>query len=104
MTEIQNTLFSCGTRPIRAFQSRLIPTMDPALVIGVRMPAPAEAGKGTGRDPGGGDVLRELPHRYYEENNLHGLLISALPDYGGGQWRRWRASSPMWTTGPPVTF
>ena len=28
------------------------------------------------------DFLRQLPHRYYEENNLHGLLISSIPNYG----------------------
>ena len=39
MSEIQNTLFSLRDPAYQAFQSRLIPTMDPALVIGVRMPA-----------------------------------------------------------------
>ena len=39
MTEIQNTLFALRDPAYQAFQSKLIPTMDPALVIGVRMPA-----------------------------------------------------------------
>ena len=58
MTEIQNTLFSLRDPAYQAFQSRLIPTMDPALVIGVRMPALRKLAKELGRDPGGGDVFK----------------------------------------------
>ena len=81
MTEIQNTLFALRDPAYQAFQSRLIPTMDPALVIGVRMPALRKLAKELAGTPEAETFLRELPHRYYEENNLHGLLISALPDY-----------------------
>ena len=81
MTEIQNTLFSLRDPAYQAFQSRLIPTMDPALVIGVRMPALRKLAKELAGTPDAEVFLKELPHRYYEENNLHGLLISALPDY-----------------------
>lgn len=27
------------------------------------------------------EYLNMLPHRYYEENNLHGFLIEAIKDY-----------------------
>ena len=81
MTEIQNTLFALRDPAYQAFQSRLIPTMDPALVIGVRMPALRKLAKELAGTQEAETFLRELPHRYYEENNLHGLLISALPDY-----------------------
>ena len=81
MTEIQNTLFALRDPAYQAFQSKLIPTMDPALVIGVRMPALRKLAKELAGTPDAEVFLKELPHRYYEENNLHGLLISALPDY-----------------------
>ena len=81
MTEIQNTLFALRDPAYQAFQSKLIPTMDPALVIGVRMPALRKLAKELAGTPEAKVFLKELPHRYYEENNLHGLLISALPDY-----------------------
>ena len=81
MTDIQNTLFALRDPAYQAFQSKLIPTMDPALVIGVRMPALRKLAKELAGTPDAEDFLKELPHRYYEENNLHGLLISALPDY-----------------------
>ena len=81
MTEIQITLCALLDLAYQAFQSKLSPTMDPALVIGVRMPALRKLAKELAGTPDAEVFLKELPHRYYEENNLHGLLISALPDY-----------------------
>ena len=82
MTDIQRMLFDRQDLAYQAFQSRLIPTLDPSLVIGVRMPALRKLAKELAGTPLAEGFLQQLPHRYYEENNLHGLLISALPDYG----------------------
>lgn len=81
MTDIQKLLFGRQDLAYQAFQSKLIPTVDPKTVIGVRMPALRQLAKELARTPLAGDFLRQLPHRYYEENNLHGLLISSIPDY-----------------------
>ena len=98
MTDIQTALFALRDPAYQAFQSKLIPTIDPQTVIGVRMPALRKLAREIAGTPVAEGFLQELPHRYYEENNLHGLLISAIPDYDG-----WRHSCPMWTTGPPAT-
>ena len=39
MTDIQTALFALRDPAYQAFQSKLIPTIDPQTVIGVRMPA-----------------------------------------------------------------
>ena len=83
MTDIQTALFALRDPPYQAFQSKLIPTIDPQTVIGVRMPALRKLAREIAGTPVAGGFLQELPHRYYEENNLHGLLISAIPDYDG---------------------
>ncbi len=59
-----------------------MPTVDPDTVIGVRMPALRKLAKDFAETPEAAEFLQALPHRYYEENNLHGLLISAMRDYG----------------------
>lgn len=82
MTEIQKLLFDRQDPAYRAFQSKLMPTVDPETVIGVRMPVLRKLAKELARMPLAEDFLRQLPHRYYEENNLHGLLISSIPNYG----------------------
>ena len=81
MTDIQKLLFERQDPAYRAFQSKLMPTVDPETVIGVRMPALRKLSKELAKTPAAEAFLRQLPHRYYEENNLHGLLISAIPDY-----------------------
>jgi len=81
MTEIQKLLFDRQDLTYRDFQSRLMPTVDPETVIGVRMPALRKLAKELAGTQPAEDFLRQLPHRYYEENNLHGLLLSAMPDY-----------------------
>ena len=81
MTEIQKLLFDRQDLTYRDFQSRLMPTVDPETVIGVRMPALRKLAKELAGTPAAEEFLRQMPHRYYEENNLHGLLLSAMPDY-----------------------
>lgn len=83
MTDIQTALFALRDPAYQAFQSKLMPTVDPQTVIGVRMPALRKLAREIAGTPVAEGFLQELPHRYYEENNLHGLLISAIPDYDG---------------------
>ena len=83
MTDIQTALFALRDPAYQAFQSKLIPTIDPQTVIGGRMPALRKLAREIAGTPVAEGFLQELPHRYYEENNLHGLLISAIPGYDG---------------------
>lgn len=81
MTEIQKRLFDLQDPGYKAFHSRLMPTIDPEKVIGVRMPVLRELARQLAGTPEAEAFLAQLPHRYYEENNLHGLLIMACRDY-----------------------
>ena len=83
MTEIQQRLFALQDTGYRDFHAALIPTVDKALVIGVRMPALRALARELKGTEQAAAFMAELPHRYYEENNLHGLLISAMRDYDG---------------------
>lgn len=65
----------------RAFQSKLMPTIDPAAVIGVRTPELRKFAKRFAKTEEAEGFLRELPHTYYEENNLHGMLIMEMRDF-----------------------
>lgn len=62
----------------REFQCRLMPTVDPERVIGVRTPALRKLAAQLAGTPEAAEFLELLPHRYYEENNLHGFLIERL--------------------------
>lgn len=64
----------------RAFHCKLVPTVDPERIIGVRMPALRSYAKRLARErPNEARAfMAEAPHGYYEENNLHGELICLL--------------------------
>ena len=80
--EILQRLFALQDIKYKDFQSKLIPTIDPDAVIGVRMPALRALAKEFAARKEIGQFLRALPHRYYDENCLHALIISAQKDYG----------------------
>ncbi len=65
----------------QAFMRRLLPTLAPESMIGVRTPALRRlAGRLRGTTQA--DLfLQQLPHQYYEENNLHGILICQQKGY-----------------------
>ncbi len=80
--QVQKELFALQDVEYRDFQAKLIPTMDKERVIGVRTPVLRAFAKAYGKTEEAKIFLQDLPHTYYEENNLHGLLIEQIKDYG----------------------
>ena len=80
-TTIQARLFELQDLSYRDFQCKLMPTVDPDTVIGVRTPDLRKLAKSFSKEPEAEAFLRTLPHKYYEENNLHGFLIETMKDY-----------------------
>lgn len=82
MTDIQKKLFSLQDAQYRDFNSKLMPTVDKSAVIGVRTPALRKLAKELYGSQQAREFMAELPHEYFEENNLHGFLIAQIKDYG----------------------
>lgn len=80
MTEVQKALFSLKDQSYWAFHTKLIPNVDPATVIGVRTPQLRKFAKEFAASPSAAEFMRQLPHRYYEENNLQVYLIEPMRD------------------------
>lgn len=78
---IREKLFRLSEKGYKNFQSSLIPNVDPDTVIGVRTPLLRNFAKELSHTPSSAEFLKILPHKYYEENNLHGLLIELIKDY-----------------------
>lgn len=79
---ILDRLFALQDLKYKDFHCRLMPTVDPEAVIGVRTPELRKLARELAGTEEAADFLRTLPHRYYDENNLHGFLLSLLKDYG----------------------
>lgn len=81
MTPLQEKLFELRDEKYAIFQSKLTPGVDSELFIGVRVPVLRKFAKNFIKKPECKEFLEELPHRYYDENMLHGLLISEMKDF-----------------------
>ncbi len=65
----------------REFQAKLVPNIDPATIIGVRTPDMRNIAKEVAKSPEKETFLKELPHKYYEENLVHFFVIAQIKDF-----------------------
>ncbi len=79
---VQTALFAMQDLEYKAFHSRLMPTVDPDRIIGVRTPQLRKFSREFAKSQDAAAFLDLLPHTYYEENNLHGFLIEGMKDFG----------------------
>ncbi len=81
MNKLQKDLYSLQDEKYRDFQSKLMPGVQKDSVIGIRIPVLRKFAKTYGKTEESKAFLKELPHFYYEENNLHMMLITSIKDY-----------------------
>ena len=81
MELITNMLWERADGGYRDFQSKLIPSLPKESIIGVRTPALRALAKELKGSELAASFLQELPHAYYDENQLHAILLSASKDY-----------------------
>jgi len=75
---IREDLFKLRDEEYAKFQAKIAPTIDPLSCIGVRLPdLRAYAKRIVGTDEAN-EFLKSLPHKYYDENLLHSILL--LPE------------------------
>ena len=77
---VRGRLFALRDETNAAFMARLVPTLPPESVLGVRMPDCRALAKELCRMPDIGEFLTDLPHRYLDENNLHALILNEEKD------------------------
>ncbi len=75
---ITDGLFALKNENYRRFHAKLIPDIPIDNIIGVRTPVLRKYAKEVAKLPEANIFLESLPHSYYEENNLHGALLSLL--------------------------
>lgn len=78
MTIVQR-LFAMQDVSYADFQANLTPGIPRERFIGVRVPQLRRMAKEIQNEAA--DFMKQLPHKYYDENILHGLLISEMKDF-----------------------
>ncbi len=81
MPDLKTVLFSMADEKYRNFQSKLMPTVQKEKIIGIRTPALRKFAKDFSKTPEAEIFLSELPHEFYEENNLHAFLLEYITDF-----------------------
>ncbi len=80
LEEVRAELFRLQDCAYGTFQSKLIPTIPPETIIGVRTPALRVYAKTLEAHPERDVFLKDLPHRYFDENQLHAFLLCRIKD------------------------
>ena len=81
MTPIQSELFALQDKKYRDFHAGLLPTVQKETIIGIRKPAIRGYARKLAGTPEAASFMRTLPHEYFDENDLHGMLINEIKDY-----------------------
>jgi 3-methyladenine DNA glycosylase AlkD len=80
--EIQKRLFALQDEKYRAFQIPLIPNVPEEAMIGVRTPALRQFAKELAKSGDAAEFLTDLPHQYFDENQLHAFILCEMKDFG----------------------
>ena len=78
---IEKRLFEMQDEKYGEFQAKLMPTVSREKIIGIRTPCLRNFAKEIKEKDEARNFLKKLPHRYYEEDNLHAFLIEYIKDY-----------------------
>ncbi len=80
-TDLSGRLLELQDLKYREMQIKIIPTLEPESVIGVRSPELKTIAKEMLNSGDYKSFLEEFPHRYFEENQLHAFILSEMKDY-----------------------
>ena len=78
---LQEQLFALQDKAYADFQSKLLPTVSHETVIGVRTPDLRKMAKQICKTPVVQEFMQALPHRYFDENQLHAFILSEEKDF-----------------------
>ena len=79
--KIESELFSYQDLSYAQLQIRTIPSVDASRIIGVRTPQLRLFAKRLYKEPDTDSFLNELPHKYFDEDQLHAFIISLEKDF-----------------------
>ena len=81
MADIVSQLFALQDKAYAEFQSKLLPTVPRETIIGVRTPELRRIAKQVNKATASQELLQSLPHRYFDENQLHAFVLSEEKEF-----------------------
>ena len=84
VTEIREHLQNLSDKTYRDFVIKLTPALDKNKVLGVRAPELRKLAKQLTKSGEYRNFLKDIPHQFHEENNLHAYIIGEIKDFNSG--------------------
>ena len=81
MADIVSQLFALQDKAYAEFQSKLLPAVPRETIIGVRTPELRRIAKQVSKTTASQELLQSLPHRYFDENQLHAFVLSEEKEF-----------------------
>ena len=79
--ELNERLFLLSDEKFKKLNSSLIPNIDPEYIIGVKTPQLKSLAKELYKSDNYKEFLLDLPHKYFEENQIHAFVIAEIKDF-----------------------
>ena len=87
---VRKSLLSMKDDEYKNFHSKLMPTVNPDKIIGIRVPVLRKFSAEIWKNGTGEKFIKNLPHKYYEEDNVHAFCVEKINDI---KFRFWKATS-----------
>ena len=84
INKIKNDLLLMQDKTYKNFHSKLMPTINPDSIIGIRVPILRDYAKKLFKENNIetlNSFLKNLPHEFYEENNIHAFIIEKINNF-----------------------
>ena len=84
INKIKKDLLLMQDKTYKNFHSKLMPTINPNSIIGIRVPVLRDYAKKLFKENSIESLnpfLKNLPHEFYEENNIHAFIIEKINNF-----------------------
>ena len=84
INKIKKDLLLMQDKTYKDFHSKLMPTINPNSIIGIRVPVLRDYAKKLFKEnsiESLNSFLKNLPHEFYEENNIHAFIIEKINNF-----------------------
>ena len=79
--DIKKELFASRDLKYRDFHASLVPNISKETIIGVRVPILRKLASELYKSGEYKQFIDDLPHKYFDENSLHSMIIDNIKDY-----------------------
>lgn len=79
--KITDVLFKMSDEKHANFSAKLMPTIDPKTVLGIKTPLLRKYAAEIYGTEAATEFMQALPHNFFEENNLHAFLIERINNF-----------------------